>query len=314
MKQKGLENISTPDQESRAFLINRLAENDTPLEERISLTRTLFPDEHKREVLANADVDSKGRPVRYFRWMSYEELKAILNSNESNPIANPEAGKEFLRKAREIQFYLKNFLEDEGIYKKYKIDFEELCSDFTLDNYRKFVQKRLPRASLLRIHRAMSGAYSSDATGLKSLSVGAPFMLPVNPFEGRPGSPVVEFSIPTERVFVSPTSNKSQLQDAEKEVNTLELKPEWIVDVYNGTQDLAERFFKDPTSVLYPEYQKEKENDALVKIYGYLGEGGMWDILNRWKYSESMINLIPTQKGADLNGANPDLQRPLIVG
>lgn len=300
------------DPSDRGVLISRLVDKSTPLEERIAISQELFPEARKREILASADKDSKGRLVRYFRWMSYEELGAILNSSESGQVTNPEAEKEFLRKAKEVQYFLKEFLEDRGIYKEFKADFDKLCSDFTLNNYRNFIQRRLPRVALLRAHRNISGAYASDATGLKSLSVGAPFMLPVDPFKDRAGSPVVEFSIPAERVFVSPSSDKLPLQESEKEVNTLELKPEWVVDVYNGTQDLAERFIKDPTSVLYSEYQREKETDELIEIYDYIGEGSMWEILNRWKQSEPTSDLIPVQNMADLDGTNPDLQKPLV--
>ena len=296
----------------RSLLISKLVDPNTPLEERIVVSRELFPEERKREILAEADKDIKGRPVRYFRWMSYEELGAILISSEANPIKNPEAEKDFLRKGKEMQYFLKKSLEEKGIYKEFETDFEKLCADFTLDNYRNFIQKRLPRATLLRMHRGSVGGYGSDVTGLKSLSVGAPFVLPVDPFKGRAGTPVVEFSIPTERIFVSPSSDKLPLQESEKEVNALELKPEWIVDVYNGTQDLSERFIKDPTSVLYPEYQKEKEKDSLINIYDYVGEESMWDILNRWKHSEPTSDLVPTQKLSDLEGTNPDLKKPLV--
>jgi len=295
----------------RALLITKLTDPSTTLEERILASRELFPEERKREILARADKDRKGRPVRYFRGMSYEELGAILESNEGLSV-NLNSDKEFKRKQKEIQFSLKSFLQNEGLYDELKLDFNELCSDFTLDNFSNFIRSKLPLVKLLKLHQTGSYLDSVDATGLKSLSIGSPVQPPLDPFKDKSGIPTVEFSIPTEEVVISPSSNNLGLQEREKEANVMTLKPEWIVDVYNGTQDFAQRFFNDPDSVLYSAYLEQKEKDSLIQTLGYVGENSMWDILKKWIDSEKLADLIPTQKMLDLDGTNPDLQKPLI--
>ncbi len=295
--------------EDRNILIARLTAKDTSIEERITLTKELFPEERKREILANADVDSKGRPVRYFRDMVIEELEAILNHKESSPLENPLAGEQFLKKSIEIKRDLKYFLNKEGIYDQFKDDFEKLASDFTLDNYKKFVQRKLPRIKLFKLHIGSEGGGGYiDITGLKSLSVGSPSQ-PPSRSDNKKESPVIEFSIPSDEVYVHPLFKTMNIE-MEKEVNTLDLKPEWIVDVYNGTQDFAERFIKDPKSVLYSEYQKKEE--ARHVIIGYISENAIWDILQSWKHTESIADLIPVKKLEDIDENNPNLQIPLV--
>ncbi len=296
--------------EDRDILISKLTDKNTSLAERISLAKELFSDERKKEMIDSADMDNKGRPVRYFRTATYEELRAILNSDESNPLQNPLGKELFSKKANQVQNSLKSFLKKENIYEQFKKDFDELCSDFTLENYRKFVQSKLPRIELFKLHiSAYGGGGFTDITSLKSLSVGVPGEPPCDPSGGKPGFPVVEFSIPSDEVHVHPLFKTMNIE-MEKEVNTLILKPEWIVDVYNGTEDFAERFVKDPQGVLYTAYQQKKENGDFVM--DYVGESSVWDILQNWKHTESVADLMPVRKLTDIDENSPNLQTPLI--
>lgn len=114
-------------------------------------------------------------------------------------------------------------------------------------------------------------------------------------------------SIPSDQVYVHPLFKTMNLE-MEKEVNVVDIKPEWIVDVYNGTQDFAERFIKDESSVSYPVYQEKKVKDQFLR--DYLGNNAIWDILQDWKQEESIADLIPTDKLSDIDEANPELQKP----
>ncbi|MEK7567736.1 MAG: hypothetical protein AAB513_02340 [Patescibacteria group bacterium] len=300
--------------ESREVLVAKLVASDTPLEEKIAISSQLFPERRKKERLETADIDSKSRPVRYFRMVSYGELESILNSTDENPLTNPAIAESFQRKINEIQLSLKRFLEEEKLYDTLKDEFAELCANFTLVNYQHFVQYKLPRISLFKLHISPYGAGSYlGVTGLSSLSVGAPYQPPSNPAEERgtnkAGLLVVEFSIPSDSVYVHPLFRTMNIE-MEKEVNTRTLNSEWVIDVYNGTEDFAERFIKDSQNVLYPEYQHQVENGSVV--LDYISERVVWDILQNWKRQESVADLIPVTKLEDINPDNPNLQKPLI--
>ena len=305
------EKIPTPENINRDVLISRLTATDTSLEERISLTHELFPENHKREMLASADIDSKGRPVRYFRYMSYEELGAILN-HAGSLLENPKTAEIFQKNSKNIIENLNHFLNDEKIFKLFESDFNILTKNVSLENYRKFIQCKLPRIKLFKLHLGFAGGHYSGITGLKSISVGAPFMPPCNPAETRPedkeGLPAVEFSIPAKNVLAHPLFKLGVASEMEKEVNTIDLKPKWVIDIYNGTDDFAERFIKDPTSALNPQYEAKKAKDN----YYYLSDGNIWDILQNWKREESIADLIPVNKMAEIDESNQDLQRPLL--
>jgi len=304
------ETMPTPENINRDVLISRLTAIDTPIEERISLTRNLFPEERKREILTTADKDSKGNPVRYFRLVSYEELNAILNHPQNAVLENPNATESFQKNSKRIKDALRSFLEQEDIYIQSEKDFAELSDNFSLDSYRNFVQRKIPRIKLFKLHIGTGGDFPG-LTGLNSVSVGAPYQPPYNPAESRAGHkeglPVVEFSIPSDDVIVHPLFKTMNIE-MEKEVNTLDLRPEWITDVYNGTEDFVERLINDPQSVLYPQYEAKRSELTM----DYIGEGNIWDILQNWKREESMADLIPVNKMAEIDENNPELQRPLL--
>jgi len=125
-----IEKEPTPENINRDVLISRLTATDTPLEEKILLTREIFPEKRKREILTSADTDKKGRPVRYFRLISYEELRAILNHPENKALENPRAAELFQNNSKRIKNALKSFLEKEDIYKQLEAYFIALSENF----------------------------------------------------------------------------------------------------------------------------------------------------------------------------------------
>lgn len=291
-----------------------LTHSDTPLEERINLTRELFPSNRKEELLAETNTDKRERPVRYFRLVTYKELETILASLDVNSIDNPYLQESFQKQSDEILKSLRYFLEDEELYDEFEEDYKKLEADFTLDNYRNFVQRKLPRIKLFKLHiSSKGGGRFSGITGLVSLSVGAPYQPPSDPSKERvsnqEGLPVIEMIIPADQVYVHPLFKTMNLE-MEKEVNVTNIKPEWIVDIYNGTQDFAERFVKDPKSVLYPGYVEKTKNDR--HLIDYISTDKIWDILQEWKNNESIAELIPKVKERDIDENNPDLQKPLL--
>jgi hypothetical protein len=286
---------------------------------RIEITKKLFPEDRKKEMLGSADKDKLGRPVRYFRFMTYKELKAILLSRDQE-LQDRIANDEFIKKSKEIKGSLKNFLEEEKIYEQFKNSFEALSLNFTLENYRKFIQCELPRIKLFELHISMYGGGGYlGITGLRSLSVGAPYQPPADPSEERgrdkEGLPVVEFSVPSDQVYVYPLfKSKTRNLEMEKEVNALILRPEWIADIYNGVQDFANRFIKDPQTVLYGEYQNQKKQGNILEFddHDYINDTNVWDILQEWKQKESIADLIPKNKLGDIDENNPVLNEPLF--
>jgi len=305
-------------QESLGNSINsdfvKLTNPNTPLEDRILITRQLFPEGRKNEHLAEADTDTKERPVRYFRMVTYKELEMILISLDANSTSNQYLQDSFIKQSDQIRMSLKHFLEDEELYDELKDDFQRLEEDFTLDNYRNFVQHKLPRIKLFKLHiSSKGGGRFSGVTGLVSLSVGAPYQPPSDPSRERTsnqeGLPVIEMVIPSDQVYVHPLFKTMNLE-MEKEVNVTNIRREWIVDIYNGAQDFAERFIKDPKSVLYPGYIEKTKDDR--HIMDYISGDRVWDILQEWKANESIADLIPKAKEKDIDQNNPDLQKPLL--
>ncbi len=300
--------------ETREIKREKLTNPKTSLEERIAITRQLFPEKRKAELINMADVDSKDRPVRYFRLITYEELKRILSSMDLNSVNNRYLQESFNKKSDDIKKALRYFLESEGIYEEHKQDFETLAVDFTLENYRNFVQNRLPRIKLFKLHISSSGGGRfSGLTGLMSLSVGAPYQPPYDPSKERArnqeGLPVIEMVIPSEFIYIHPLFKTMNIE-MEKEVDVTNIKPEWIVDIYHGTEDFSDRFIKDSSSVLNHVYkEKTATNELLLE---YIGRNDIWDILQEWKQKESIAELIPKTKLSDIDETNPELLKPLI--
>lgn len=295
--------------------VDRLTDSHTMLESRIAIARQLFPAERKKEMLENADTDTKGRPVRYFRLVTYAELQTILSGKDINATDNSHIQTSFNRQFEQIKEYLKMFLEKEGIFHKFQTEFEVLSNNFTLENYRAFVQSTLPRRNLFRLHIAVEGGGGSftGVTGLSSLSVGAPYQLPYDPSDHRAehheGLPVIEMSIPSNKVYVHPFVEN--LKEMEKEVNATTIKPEWITDIYNGTDDFIVRFVKDPGTVLYSGYKERVDNGEVAM--DWVSERHTWDILQKWKQKESITELIPVKKVEEMNPNNPNFDKPLLA-
>jgi hypothetical protein len=243
--------------------------------------------------------------------MSYEELKGLLNHKGKGNFENPKTPEIFKKNSSEIQDDLEDFLKKEKILESFNTYYKKLQENFTLENYRNFLQCAIPRIKYFKLHVGYAGARFSGITGLKSLSVGAPVQPPYNPLEKRvefkEGLPVVEFSIPSDQVIVHPLF-KSMAIEMEKEINTLDIRSEWIVDVYNGTDDFAERFVKDKSSVLYPMFESKKDGYHM----GYIYDRDIWDILQSWKHTESIADLIPNSKLEEIDENNPILQKPLL--
>ena len=61
-------------------LVPELTDPKTPLKKRMLLAQVLFPASKKEKILATASKDAHGRPVRYFRRMTLEQLRALLQS------------------------------------------------------------------------------------------------------------------------------------------------------------------------------------------------------------------------------------------
>jgi hypothetical protein len=303
-----IEKTELTQNEKRIFLKMLLKPSTLP-EEAESICRHLFP--QKEETLANADKDREGRPVRYFRLMDSNELLSILNIDEFESKRQNQEKEEFNRKAKEIEYSLKGFLRKEGLDKILETDFLELCSNFTLENYQNFVLSKLPKIKLLKLHKI--GAYldGTNATSLKSLSVGIPFQLPTTSMDEKWNQIVVEFSIPSSEVIVYPDRNLP-LDDKEKEINTRSIKPEWIIDVYVNVHDISQRLFNDPKYLAYNEYQIQGDFDTTYKFGDYIGESGLTKLLFKLKDDMPIENLIPVQKISDLDGTNPELQKPLL--
>gem|GEM_PF-3025544 len=289
-----------------------LIDPETLLEDRVKIVRELFPANRKEAMLAHASKDSKGRSVRYFRYMDYQELQALLTQGEITAADHPHAEKVFKEKRKEIQWALGHFLKKQGLLEKFENDFKTLTENFTIENYRKFVQTKLPRVELFRLHISYPGAdIFGGLTGLTSCSMGAPFMPPVEPTPKRPnpvGMAVIEMVIPDEEVYLDPYFKEWALREMEKEVMTRRLQKDWITTVYISERQFRDEFVRDPRSPLFPYFEPKIERFTDDWIVG----PQPCDVLQEWKSAESIAEFIPIAKLPEIDENNPILQKPLV--
>lgn len=280
----------------------------TPLEDKIRIARELFPSARKKELLKSASLDSKGRQVRYFRWMSQEELKELLLPSISNP-HHLVVAEMFSKKKEEIKRALLSFLKENELEDKLSSDVRELEENFTLENYRRFIYTKLPLLELFRLQISASGGGMYDGlTGLISCSVGAPFLPPSKPSQGNEFKdiPIVEMVIPDKDIHVHPLFKTLNIE-MEKEVVATQLRKEWITDIYLIEEDMAERLLKDPRSPAHPFFEAKTEKHGFFEL-----TPSPFDTLQEWKISESIAECIPVSKLADIDESNPILQKPLF--
>lgn len=304
-KMKTFESVASEKKEEVSLLTSK----ETSLEDRIKIVKELFPTERKEAILRSASRDAKGRAVRYFRVTTYEDVERLLAEGETTASGNPSNDKIFEKKKQDIKSSLRHFLEEQGLIEKFAKDFQKLSEDFTLKNYRQFIQTELPRLELFRLQISMhGGGMYGGITGLTSCSVGGPLLTPKEPVpqKGYEGMPVIEMVIPDEEVLIHPLFKTLNIE-MEKEINTKRLKAEWITDIYLSEEDFTKRFILDKRVPLAPFYgRKTYARDGLPRY-----AESAFDTLQDWKASESIADLIPVSKFKDIDENNLALQEPL---
>lgn len=298
----------------RKLLISKLTNTETPVKEKLTIVKELFPEDRKREKLALASVDSKGRKVRYFRRLTYAELGGILEGGEMSSLNNPEVKSLFEKQKIYIKSELIRFLEEQNLLDGLKLELDKLFEDFTLENYVNFIQTKIPSLEFYRLQiSASGGGYFKGITGISSLSVGAPFGPPldasIDRSEHKEGVPVIEMIIPAEEVHIHPLFKTMNLE-MEKEVEVLKINSDWITDVYLSERDLIERFAEDPNTVLFPFWGKEISHDGWPRRYET--RHSIFDTIQEWKRSESIAELVPIEKLTDIDENNPKFKKPLV--
>jgi len=288
------ENAIHENKKSKAVF--ELTKPDKSLEKRILIAKKLFPVERKERMLAAAARDSHGRPVRYFRRMTYPQLRTFMRS-EDHSVTESRYLKELFAKPEELKEKLEWFLEDQGLSETLGKAKEVLFSDFTPENYLRFFETRVPLKDLIHAQYRGLGC-------LHSLSVGVPFDTPVDPTATpNPDSAtvLVEMVIPNDEVIVTPALRSWPALEMEKEVNTRILRASWISDVYQGEADFASRLSLDPSSPLF--VLASKDDDPRRHAFSLLQET---------KKRVSIADLLPTDKLPEINEDNPKLQVPIV--
>ena len=296
------------EQEPIAQLSRRLTAPDTSLQDRIRVAGKLFPEKRKRSLLASTEQDRHGRPATCFRVTNYPELAQLLEKQTITALSRPDLESSFLRDEQSIRHNLQRAIAQLSPQQAQALDreYNYLKDHFQLKNYALFVLQTLPRRVALELHSR--DGMSGNIQGLISLSIGAPFLPPLNPSDlrGDPtGVPVVELCVPPEQMIIQPLDGG--LREMEKEVDVLQIKAEWILDLYQGEEDFENRFIQDPRSVLHHFWGQGKTHDGYERM-----QWSAYDTLQDWKLTESVADLIPVSKIPELDINNPIYQRPIV--
>lgn len=236
---------------------------------------------HRRERSLLSGKDAQGRPVKYYRYMNVSSaVKLVKDQVHSQDSKHLFTEQHFQDKKEIIKKQLNKFLDNEKIEPFNSSDFENL------DVFRNSLSTKLPKKVLFKYHNLVGGGFHSGLTGVISLSVGTPIVLPSKNIA------VVEFAIPPEEIKTSFEENGWIGSENEKEVYTQTLDPNWVTNVFWSEKDLVVRLFADQQSPTYLHDMQLKEmaekDDTIV--YSHLS------VLGEVLHKEKLKDLLPQEK------------------
>jgi hypothetical protein len=270
----------------------------------------LYTPERKEALLSNADLNRLGEPVRYYRLMGPGEVIMLLHDETVTPLTSPTIKEDFA--------YNRDWLLESLAYRRDKMSpefqsklaeiMEALGDTPTLEQFMNVSLHMIPRYDLFKFHVKQMQRLN-NYYGIMSVSAGVPFVEPsgfkrVN--DSITGSAVVEFVIPSDAVLVHPPSGG--LRETEKEVNVLEIKPEWVLDMYLTSEDFASRFVASTSGPLKQEYAALMERDPMSWIPNHVH-----DMLMAYKDVHPLEDLIPLAKIQETDVSNPRLKKPILL-
>lgn len=252
-------------------------ENQTDLEkQKIEIEKYLSAHREERTQLSGKDVE--GRPVKYYRYMNI--LAAMQLAQEQTHGLDSKhtfTDQEFQLKKEIIEKQLNKFL----VYKKIE-PFNS--SDFeNLDVFRNSLLTKLPRKVLLKYHNGVGGGFHSGLTGIISLSVGTPIILPSKNIV------VVEFAIPREKIETAFEDNGWVGSENEKEVYAQTLDPNWVTNIFWSEKDVVNRLFSNPESPTYSHNVQLKEKVKSDEIVYF----SPLDVIGKVLREEKLKDLLP---------------------
>lgn len=296
--------------ESSKQLIETAFDPGCEPEQRREFIKLALPEQQKAEKIENAEVNRLGEHVRYYRLVGPKEAEMLLLGETVTPLTSPTLKDNYDENYEHVLHQVKSLIQNLDQNSKPHVEeaFEKLGQEPTLEVFSRFCLGSIPRFELFKLH-VKQDTKVNNYFGLLSLSAGIPFLDPSGfktTEDGRLiGSAVAEFVIPNEDVYIHPPSGG--LRETEKEVNVLQLKPEWLVDIYTTPEDFAERFIANPSGPLRSSYEEliKTEPNAWVPYRAH-------NMIMDYKSSHRLEDLIPVSKITETDPSNPILIKPIL--
>jgi hypothetical protein len=269
--------------------IKRLKETAN-IDERQEILNSIFTKKRQEKMVADASLDIKGRKVRYYRYMPFEDFLRLLENKKIRP-----TGRSGMEQVPQTKFneFLSRYLEDqmwsaETDYEK-KRDFlekaqtlstpellrlvfprvsqkaaETLLADLTYQNVRKFFDDKIDLKNKLHYH---IGSYWMKFFSYLSASVGGIIRKHL-----RPNEVYAEMIIPDDAVIVGERHFEGEKEALFKEMNLSN-----ISRVYAGYDQLHEEIVDNPQTAIG---QIKESRSSLSKI-------------ETWRWKEPTIEYLP---------------------
>ena len=274
---------------------------DTPdTSSRQNLLDQVFTPKRQQEMIKNASRDSKGRPVRYYRYTSINNFSKLLRDCEQNHYTNYHHPEDFDREPdlAELKYLLTRYadfsknedLSDEisDLDKFSKEDFlqfvqallpghltktqlNDLSDNFTLRHTIDFLHRHFDHEFLM--HNVTGGHILKKFSPYLSLSVGGIISDRVNPAEVY-----LEMIIPDDQIQISGNAFADNTFSGEKEVFTRQIKLDWISRVYADNDALYQDIITNPATQIGQYYDRKKTG---------------LDAVEDWRWGEKTSDCLP---------------------
>ena len=263
------------------------------VQERVDL---LFPAERRATLLAKADTDRLGRPVRYFRYVNGEAFAALLRDGQMNRAtydgaktsqSTEETIKQLCRQTlsrackspeEDDQLYDLSYTDLVGrVFGKDAATLLEAVEQGSLETVRGLVAEAVPKGVQFDI---VSGGMGRALVPWLSVSCGGPTLQTMNYLHMRFSRVYLECVIPETRVAMH-HADIEHIQ-GEKEVFVQELRMEDIISCAVTEQAYREKYLDAPDSLIraYKESGRLNPIDKDIPVEG-------------WRWGETWEEILP---------------------
>lgn len=283
---------SLPNQLTQEVIVELAAQesNSSKLQEQLD---TIFPSERRQQMLDRASRDIRGRPTRYFRYITRDKLAQLLQHGKLDPLDYHSGETVTQDDLENLQGLLTKLIRQEGVHSNVDLprplsklsvqekaqiyfgDHEQLENLLNLgaswQELRDFVTNHLEPDQVKRYH---SNKFGLPFSPFLSVSSGGPIREYVEDYMVQ-----LELVVPDSQIVIHP---KTQ-QLGEREVFVREITPEMIARAFTDTDTFVQAVIEDPSSPL-GQYASTYNNGLPVSAN---------EVVGRWRFSEPITDTLP---------------------